>query len=268
MSRTALRSALAAAVLAAAAGTTACSDTPTAPASTRPEGLGIGIGPQATREAPAAQRAPIANPTPSATYGLDVSARVANSSGELLPGASVTFIELGTQISRSVTDGASGDLDARPGHVKARLWLGGTTGTIRATVWGAPFPYSTRGAVRELPFLSQGTDFGTFTLLRMPFVDATFTDSADGRRLAGGALSVRDAATNLLLAGVADNAAGDRDPSVGRIRAYFDSDKPIKVHETSIPVGYQSGFPNPIGVRIVYDGGYSWTWKHSPFVYK
>jgi hypothetical protein len=253
MSRSIRIAPIAAALLAAA--TTACSDGPTSP--DRGASLGSGVGAAGrVAEQPAALRIPILMPT--------ATVRFRNVEGAVPLEGKALFTLVGTSQRKLVVDNGADDLDKSLGTIKTTFPA--TAGKLRVDV-GAIAPYSPTKDASATATIGSTIDFGTLVLKRMPFVQADFVDAADGRFLSGGGLKVQDTWSLKGLAIVDDNGPGDHDLQIGRIKAYFDSDKDVTILQTKIPVGYQAPDIYMTMTKVAYEGSFNQLWKHKRFVY-
>jgi hypothetical protein len=153
------------------------------------------------------------------------------------------------------------------GRVNAALpWSGGKVRAIAKM----DAPYSSRGFIDKDLVIGQ-TDFGTLTVKVMPFVDATLRRSDTGALLAGGGLKVVRTFDGELQAQVLDNGPGDHNATVGRIKAYFDTDYQVRISEDPIPSLFQA--PSnwtylatvPFGSTRGLPSSTSVEWMHLPF---
>jgi hypothetical protein len=267
MSRSIRAIRLAAPALALAAFAAACSDGPSAPLPlAAPQAAPI-VARAAADSGVTSAADLVASPvlTPTATYTTVAQVRIANSAGQLVGGTWVNFHNISTGYGASVQDNGSGDLDARSGYLQAKLYSGQATNALRATVWSAPIPYSTHGARKELPGAGSLADFGTITLKTMPHVVADVRRHDGSTLIAGGGLTVTRMSDKKVLRTAMDNGAGDVDPTIGRIKAYFDSDQQVAITETTIPTGFQAPWNLTVLAQVPFGSSTNIQWYHRPF---
>jgi hypothetical protein len=248
MSRTIRLASLAAATLTVAAAA-ACSDGATAPA----------VRADAVAQ-PAASRIFDGGPTLLVNYG-DI--RIVNGQG--IPQAGlIHFTNLQNNHIVKVIDNQTGDLAPEVGRVRVRLpWLTGTNVRVNAYM---DAPYSRRGFT-ERAMVAHTTDFGTLAVHYRPMLHATLTHTDANLPTMGGGIRVVSASNGQLLAHVLDNQAGDLDPALGRIQAYYDWDGQVKVTENPVPPGLAAPsnwqFTVQLPFSLVTSQVHSWTWAHT-----
>jgi hypothetical protein len=238
-----------AAALALAALTTACSDGPTAPA---------------TSAAPAAEATSLrAAAAPSASlfqnYGF---VRVIDGNGAPIK-TTVLFAQwVNGKIAQSVSviDNGTSDLDPDLGEVRAALPMSG--GVVRVTATPSTIPWSGRGAAIDKTLLVGETNFGTLKMNKMPELIVDFR-TFSGAIVKQGAITVRTLSDQTLLRYAADNSVADYDPTPGRIKTYYDVYGKVLVTEVGVESGVAFSNGSPFVAAIEYNASKVYTLLHA-----